>query len=68
MSHDVPPDAADRAVGLIGCLAQGRWEEVVGEFDDRMRERVDAGRLASGWAHMLRPASPAPSVPPDPSR
>src|SRR6202034_4600958 len=22
MSHDVPPDAADRAVGLIACLAQ----------------------------------------------
>jgi hypothetical protein len=118
MSHDVPPDAAGRAVGLITCLAQGRWEEVVGEFDDRMRERVDAGRLASGWAHtvgmvgrfermgepfahragddtmvdvplhfeagdgvgsvrfdhdgrvaglMLRPAAPAPMVPPDPS-
>ena len=119
MSHDVPTDAADRAVGLITCLAEGRWDEVAGELDERMRERIDATRLAAGWAHtvgmvgrfermgepfahragddtmvdvplhfeagegvgsirfdrdgrvaglMLRPASPAPLVPPDPSR
>jgi hypothetical protein len=24
MSRDIPPDAVDRAVGLITCLAQGR--------------------------------------------
>jgi Protein of unknown function (DUF3887) len=53
MSHDVPPDAADRAVALITCLARGRWDEVVGEFDQRLGERVDAGRLASGWAHTV---------------
>jgi hypothetical protein len=92
---------------------------VAGEFDERMGERVDVGRLAGGWAHtvgmvgrfervgepfahragddtmvdvplhfeagdavgsvrfdrdgrvaglMLRPASAAPSAPPDPSR
>ena len=53
MSHDVPTDAADRAVGLITCLAEGRWEEVVGEFDERMRERIDATRLAARWAHTV---------------
>ncbi len=53
MSRDVPPDAADRAVAVVTRLAQGRWEEVAGEFDERMRERVDAGRLASGWAHTV---------------
>ena len=119
MSHDVPTDAADRAVGLITCLAEGRWEEVAGELDERMRERIDAARLAAAWAHtvgmigrfegigepfahragddtmvdvplhfeagdgvgsvrfdrdgkvaglMLRPASPAPPLPPGPSR
>jgi hypothetical protein len=53
MSHDVPSDAADRAVGLITRLAEGRWEEVVGEFDARMRERVDAERMAGAWAHTV---------------
>jgi hypothetical protein len=53
MSHDVPADAADRAVGLITRLAQGRWEEVVGGFDPRMRERVGAERLAAAWAHTV---------------
>jgi hypothetical protein len=53
MSRDVPPGAADRAVALVTRLVQGRWEEVVGEFDEHMRERVDAGRLAGGWAHTI---------------
>jgi len=53
MSRDVPPAAAERAIALVTCLVQGRWEEVVGAFDDRMRERVDAGRLAGGWAHTI---------------
>jgi hypothetical protein len=30
MSHDVPLNAADRAVGLITGLAEGRWDEVAG--------------------------------------
>lgn len=53
MSRDVPPGAADRAVALVTRLVQGRWEEVAGEFDERMRERVDTGRLAAGWAHTV---------------
>ena len=53
MSRDVPAGAADRAVGLVSRLAAGRWADVVSEFDQRMREQVDAGRLASGWAHTV---------------
>jgi len=115
----VPDAAAARAVELLTRLTLGRWDDVVSEFDDRMRERVDARRLAGGWAHtvgmvgrfermgepfahragddtmvdvplhfeagdgvgsvrfdrdgkvaglLLRPATAAPPVPPDPSR
>jgi Protein of unknown function (DUF3887) len=53
MSHDVPADAADRAVGLITRLAEGRWQDVADELDERMRERIDASRLAAGWAHTV---------------
>lgn len=53
MSREVPPGAADRAVAVVTRLVQGRWEDVADEFDERMREHVDAGRLASGWAHTV---------------
>jgi hypothetical protein len=53
MSHDVPPEAAERAIGLITGLAEGRWEEVASELDERMRERIDATRLAAAWAHTV---------------
>lgn len=53
MIRDVPPGAADRAAALISCLVEGRWEEVTGEFDENMRRRVDARRLADGWAHTV---------------
>lgn len=53
MSREIPPGAADRAVALVACLAQGRWEEVAGEFDEHLRERADAARLAAGWAHTV---------------
>jgi Protein of unknown function (DUF3887) len=52
MSRDVPPDAADRAVTIFGWQNEGRWDEILAELDDRMRERLDANLLARGWAHM----------------
>jgi hypothetical protein len=52
MSRDVPPDAADRAVAIFAWHAEGRWQDIIDELDDRMRERLDAGLLARGWAHM----------------
>jgi hypothetical protein len=53
MSRAVPPGLADRAVALFTAWAQNRWEEVLGALDERMRERLDAGRLAAGWAHTV---------------
>lgn len=53
MSRDVLPGAADRMVALVTRLAQDRWEEAACDFDDRMRERVGARRLAAGWAQTV---------------
>jgi hypothetical protein len=50
MSTDVLPGAADRAAATITCLTEGRWEDARRDFNARMREGIDAGRLASGWA------------------
>jgi hypothetical protein len=51
MNRTVLPGAEDRAAEILGHLAAGRWEAATADFGERMRERVDAGRLAAGWAH-----------------
>jgi hypothetical protein len=50
MSTDVLPGSADRAAAIITCLTEARWEDARRDFNARMREGIDAGRLASGWA------------------
>jgi Protein of unknown function (DUF3887) len=51
MTRAVMPGAADRAVAIFADMAGGRWEEARRDFGERMRERLDADQLASGWAH-----------------
>jgi hypothetical protein len=51
MTRAVLPGAAERAVAIFAAMAAGRWEEARRDFGERMRERLDADRLASGWAH-----------------
>ena len=53
MIRTVPPGAVEQAAGFLACFTAGRWEEVLGYFDDHMRERHDVGRLASGWAQLI---------------
>jgi hypothetical protein len=53
MSTDVPPGTADRAVAIVTCLTEGRWEDARRDFNARMRERGDAERLAGGWARTV---------------
>ncbi len=50
MIRDTLPEAADRAAAIFGLLAQGQWAEVCRDFDETMREHLDADRLATGWA------------------
>jgi len=53
MVRDVPPALADQAVAIFVHYAQGQWEETRRDFDENLRERLDAGRLAAGWAHTV---------------
>jgi hypothetical protein len=53
MSRAVPPDAVERVSGFLARFTAGRWEEVLADFNEFMRERHDTNRLASGWAHMI---------------
>ena len=53
MSTDILPGAADRAAAIATCLTEGRWEDARRDLSARMREGLDAGRLASGWARTV---------------
>jgi Protein of unknown function (DUF3887) len=53
MTRTVPPAAAERATAFLARFTAGRWEEVLEDFGDLMRQRHDAGRLARGWTQMI---------------
>jgi hypothetical protein len=53
MNRQLVPGAADRAVEIVGCIVEGRWEDARREFDERMLEAVDADRIASAWAQTI---------------
>ena len=53
MTRGAPSGAAQRATEFLDRFTAGRWDEVVADLDERLRERLDADRLASGWAHMI---------------
>jgi hypothetical protein len=49
----IPPGLTERALAIFAAQAGGRSAEILGQLDDRMREKLDADRLAAGWAHMI---------------
>jgi Protein of unknown function (DUF3887) len=53
MIREVLPGATDRAVAILGLLAAGRWDEVRGQFDATMTDRLSADELARGWAQVV---------------
>jgi hypothetical protein len=53
MIQDVLPGAADRAVEIIVCFIEGRWEDARRDFAERMLQAVTADRLARGWAQTI---------------
>jgi hypothetical protein len=53
MARTLPSGAAERAGAFMARFTAGRWPEVLEDFDDRMRRRHDADRLARGWAQMI---------------
>lgn len=50
MSRQALPGAADRAIEILGCIIEGRWEDTRRDFDPKMLEAVDADRIAHAWA------------------
>ncbi|MFD5824658.1 DUF3887 domain-containing protein [Lentzea sp. NPDC060358] len=46
------PDAVRRAEDLVALVVECRWQDVAGEFDDRMRAEVDEEKLQVAWAQV----------------
>jgi hypothetical protein len=53
MSREIPPGAAEEAVAIFTRHDQGHWDEIRAEFDQNMRQRLGADRLAAGWASVI---------------
>jgi hypothetical protein len=52
MSREVQPEAADRAVEILGWHDEGRWEEIMAAFDENMRARLNPDMMAAGSARI----------------
>lgn len=52
MREMVITDAADRAIGVIAALADGRWQAACADFDETIAERLDADGMAAVWAQL----------------
>ncbi len=53
MSLAVLPGAIDKAIMIFSDMAAGRWEQARRGFGATMRSRLDADRLAAGWAQTI---------------
>jgi hypothetical protein len=53
MTRAVPPGLAERAVAIFVAHTESRWEDILAELDENMRDHLDADRLAAGWAHTV---------------
>jgi Protein of unknown function (DUF3887) len=53
MTRAVPPGLTERAVAMFAAQAESRWEDVLAELDENMREKLTADRLAAGWAQTI---------------
>lgn len=52
MRQELLPDAAERAVALFVDFTEGRYEDVMRDFDDIMLAVVDVEKLSSTWAQV----------------
>jgi len=50
MTKQTLPGAEDKAIEILGCIIEGRWEDTRRDFGEKMLEVVSADRIALAWA------------------
>ncbi len=53
MSRRIAAGAEDRALEIVGCIAESRWEDARRDFDEQMLQVVSADRIAQAWAQTI---------------
>jgi len=53
MARQTLPGAEDKAIEILGCITEGRWEDARGDFAEKMLEAVSADRIAIAWAQTV---------------
>lgn len=53
MTRQTLPGAEDKAIEILGCIIEGRWEDARADFGEKMLEAVSADRIALAWAQMV---------------
>jgi Protein of unknown function (DUF3887) len=53
MSKHTLPGAEDKAIEILGCITEGRWDDAREDFGETMLEAVSADRIALAWAQTV---------------
>ena len=53
MTRQTLPGAEDKAIEILGCIIEGRWEDARRDFGEKMLEAVSADRIALAWAQTV---------------
>lgn len=53
MTRQTLPGAEDKAIEILGCIIEGRWEDARRDFGEKMLGAVSADRIALAWAQTV---------------
>ena len=53
MTKQTLPGAEDKAIEILGCITEGRWDDARRDFGEKMLEAVSADRIALGWTQTV---------------
>lgn len=53
MSRQTLPGAEDKAIEILGCIIEGRWEDARRDFGEQMLQAINADRIAQAWARTV---------------
>ena len=53
MSKQTLPGAEDKAIEILGCITEGRWEDARKDFGEKMLEAVSAHRISLAWTQTV---------------